>query len=175
MSETKIVTKQMILDARSYVPIAEKEAWIIDAASKCFDRLSISVDDEPMPEMYMVNTALKSRYLLTFLVSKYFGLEYEADPKDEALMSEAEYDSWASGHIFGEIDRWKKELDVRNKCYDLMYDFHNVEKWMTSQIMGELNVRNDFVLRQSQYMDNQVRQMPEIMEQFRSLQEARHG
>ena len=71
--ETKIViTKEMMLAARDYVPLAEKEAWVAENAPKCFDKLAISADNEPLPPMYMVNTSLKSRYLMAALMRLYF-------------------------------------------------------------------------------------------------------
>ena len=173
---TKVeLTSEMLEAANDYVSNAVKEAWIEDTASKCFSRLSVAVDNDPMPDMYMINTGLKARYLMTALVSMYFKQEYEADAKDELLISEADYDRWAGSHIFGQIDRWKKDVALRNKCYDLLYDYHDLEKRLSSQLLGLLNVQNDTVLRQSQYNATQMKELPAVIEQLKELQEARAG
>lgn len=163
------VTRDMIIAASDYMPNAEKEAWVTATAKKCFDRLAITSNGETMPEMYMINTGIKSRYLMTALVSKYFHQPYEADTTDDALISEADYDRWAGGHIFGQLERWKKDYDLRNKCFDLLYDFNDLRNRLTSQIMGLLTIQNDSVLRQSQYMDTQFKQLPQIIEQLKEL------
>lgn len=172
MTETITLTKEMLLAAKSYIPNAEKEMWVADTAAKCFDRLSIAVDGDPVPDMYIINTGLKYRYLMTALVSKYFGMEYEADEKDTALMSEADYDRWASGHVFCEIDRWKRDKDVVDKCFDLLYDYHDLEKRFSSQIASLLGVQNDPVMRQAQYGVAQLKELPKLLTQLRELQEA---
>ena len=169
------LSKETLLAATDYIPNAIKESWVADTAPKCFDRLAITVDNETMPEMYMVNTGLKSRYLMTALVSLYFGHEYEADDTDESLISEQAYDKWAGSHIFCEIDRWKHDNELRDKCFDLLYDFHDLEKRLSSQIASLLNVQNDSVLRQSRYMENQMKQLPQIIEQLKELQKEREN
>lgn len=173
MNNTVQLTKEMLLNASDYIANSDKEAWVADTAPKCFDRLSIAVNGDTMPEMYMVNTGLKSRYLMTAFVKQYLKQEYEADGTDAALMSDTEYDKWAGGHVFCQVDRWKRDVDVRDKCYDLLYDYHDLEKRFTSQIMGLLTIQNDSVLRQSQYMETQFKQLPEVISQLKELQTSR--
>lgn len=173
MNDKITITKEMLADASDYIPNSAKEKWITETAPKCFDRLAISVDGDSMPEMYMVNTGLKARYLMTALVSMYLRHEYEADDTDASLMSEADYDKWAGAHIFCEIDRWKRDVELRDKCYDMLYDYHDLEKRFSSQIMGLLSVQNDDVMRQSRYMDAQMKQLPALIEELRKLQEKR--
>ena len=61
MSDKIELTKELMTAARDYVPLEEKEAWVAENAPRCFDKLAISADDEPLPPMYMVNAGLKSR------------------------------------------------------------------------------------------------------------------
>lgn len=167
------ITKEILLAANSYVPLELKEAWAAGNAPKCFDKLSITADGEAMPPMYMVNTGLKSRYLMAALAKLYFGLEYEADAADEELMSIADYDKWAGSHVINQIDRWKRDPDVKSKCFDILYDYRDLEKRFASQIGSLLNVQNDSVLRQSEYMAAQMKELPQVVEQLKGLQEAR--
>ena len=163
------ITKEMLKNARDYVPLAEKEAWVAANAPRCFDRLAITADDEPVPPMYMVNTGLKSRYLMAALVRLYFGNE-SADG-DEWLMPEAEYDRWAGSHVFNQLERWKHDNDLKYKAYDLIADYKDLEKRFSAQISSLLAVQNDPVIRQMEYTATQMKDLPALLEQLKALQE----
>lgn len=164
------ITEKMLLSARDYVPYEEKEAWVNETASKCFDRMLITVDDDSMPPMFKVNVGLKNRYLMAAFASLYMRVEFESDPSDATLMSVAEYDKWASGHVFNQIERWKKDLELRDKCYDLLADFKSLEKWLMSEMNGLLDVQNDAVLRQSQINTLAFKELPTLLEELKELQ-----
>ncbi len=170
MAAEKIITKEMMLDAQDYLALAEKEEWATSCAEKCLDRLSITVGDEQMPSMYAVNTGTKSRYLMAALVGLYLGEKYNADTADDALMDTEEYDKWARNHPLNQIERWKQDAEVKNKCFDLLADYKDLEKRLASHIGSLLTVQNDFVMRQSQYTASQMRELPALMEQLQALQ-----
>lgn len=170
MSEKIEITKETILEARDYVPLTEKEDWVADVAPKCFNKLAITADGEPVPPMYMVSTGLKCRYLMAALAGMYFGAEYQGDEKDPTMMSEAEYDRWASSHVLNQLERMKRESDVRDKCFDLLTDYKDLEKRLSSQINSLLTVQNDSVIRQTQYTTAQMKELPLILAQLKELQ-----
>ena len=167
--DKKILTKEMIQEAEDYTPNAFKKAWCGETAPKCFDRLAITADGEPMPPMYMVNEGLKKRYLMTVFVKGYLKQECEPDSGDEALMSEADYDRWAGSHVFCQMERLKKDKDICDKCYDMLYDFRELDKRLSAQISGLLNAQNDFVQRQNQLMSAQFMQLPQVKEQLEEM------
>ena len=169
------LTKEMLTTAQDYMPTAEKEQWVSETAPMCFDKLAISSNGECYPPMYMLNCDLQSRYLMTALVSKYFGQKYEADETDPELISPADYDKWAGGHIFGQIDRWKHDKDVRNKAYDLLDDYYDLRWRLTTQANGLLNAQNDTVLRQQQLASVQLEKLPEMMQLLKEVQESREN
>lgn len=169
------ITKEMMEAARDYVPLGEKEAWVATNAPKVFDRLAITSDNETMPEMYMVNTGLKSRYLMAALVKLYFGIAIESDQENEWLMPEAQYDEWAGSHVFNQLERWKRDSDLKFKAYDLMYDYKDLEKRFSTQISSLLAVQNDSVIRNAQYTAAQFMQIPDILEQLKALQETKEA
>lgn len=164
------ITRKMMEAAKDYIPLAIKEAWAADCGAKCFDRLAITADEEPMPPMYMVNYGLKSRYLMAVLAGMYFGAEYTPDEKDPALMGVEDYDAWAGSHVLNQIERWKFDAALKSKAFDILYDYKDMEKRISSQISGLLAVQNDFVIRQSEYMANQIKQFPQLLEQMKELQ-----
>ena len=170
MSNTITVTREMLTAASDYLPNAQKEAWVSANAPKCFDRLAITADGEAMPPMYMVNEGLKRRYLMAAFAGLYLKQEAEADGENQALMSEADYDAWAGSHVFNQIERWKRDAELRDKCFDLLADFKDLEKRFTAQIVGLLNVQNDAVMRQAEYSRNAVKELPAVLEALKALQ-----
>lgn len=164
------ITKEMLAGANDYVPCAVKEAWVEENAAKCFDRLAVKVDDDPLPPMYMVNEGIKRRYLMAALATLYMKQEIEADERDPALMSEACYDQWAGGHVFNQLDRMKKDGGMKDKCFDLLYDYKDLEKRFSAHIAGLLAVQNDTVVRQAQYFTASLQALPGLLEQLKALQ-----
>lgn len=164
------ITRDMMEQAADYVSNAEKERWVGDTAPKCFDRLAITADGEAMPPMYIVNAGLRSRYLMGAFAKLYMKTTFSAEERDESLMTEEVYDAWAGSHVFCQIDRMKKDADLRDKCYDMMADFKDLEKRLSAQLNGLLAVQNDSVLRNSQYMAAQMKELPVLLEQMKKLQ-----
>lgn len=174
MSKKIEITKDMMLAARDYIPNAEKEAFVAECATKCFDKLAITgTDGEPAPDMYMVNSGLKARHLMGALIGLYFGQAdwgLQVSEDDQWLIPEELYDLWAGSHALNQIERWKRDAELRDKCYDMLADYKDLEKRLSAQINGLLTVMNDPVLRQNEYMAAQVKQMPELLKQINELQ-----
>ncbi len=168
-----VITKEMLLAARDYVEQGVKEAWCKDNAGKVFDRLAITADDEPVPPMYMLNAGLKARYLMAAFAAFYLKQDYEALESDNALMSVEEYDRWAGSHALNQIERWKQDRELRDKCFDLLSDYKDLEKQFSVQINGMLAAMNDTVIRQSEYMATQMKELPSILEQLKDLQQGK--
>ena len=169
--DAQITLTQTIMEqARDYIPLDEKEAWVAENALKCFDKLAITADKEQMPPMYKINTGLKSRYMMAALVSLYFGQEYEADPADEFLMSFKDYDKWAGSHVMNQLERWKHDNALKFKAYDLMADYKDLEKRFSTQLTALMLVQNDTVIRQSELTANQIKQLPMLLEELKKLQ-----
>lgn len=166
-----VITKEIMLAANDYISLEAKEEWVAENAPKCFNRLAITADGEDMPPMYMINTALRSRYLMTVLARNYFNQEIEVEDDDNALMTVVEYDRWAGSHVFGQIDRLKHDVEARDRCYDLLADYRDLEKRFSSHMNALLMVQNDAVIRQNDYMATQMRRLPETIQALRELQE----
>lgn len=170
------ITKDMLLAARDYAPEEEKEAFLGVLANRCFDRLKISVPDkdaDEYPPMYKVNTGLKARYLMGALLIFYLDAKFEEET--DHLMTVAEYDRWAGSHVLNQIERWKADRDVKDKCFDLLEDYRALERRFSAEINALLAVQNDPVIRQR--MDNQaaMAELPAVIREFQMLQEKREG
>lgn len=164
------VTRERMEAARDYMPLKEKEAWLDKVAAHCMDVLKIRVEDADMPDMYMANSGKKSRFLMAALLGYYFG---EADVKPDELMDYEQYDRYAGSHIVSQIERWKSDLSLRNKCYDLLSDWRDLTMRLGCTISGLLEVQNDTVLRQNMAMNDEMAKLPGLMEELRKLGEAR--
>ncbi len=169
------ITREMLEQARDYVPLAEKEAWIDERADRCFNRLSVVAGDDPLPPMYMVNTGLKSRYLMGALAKLYFNAEFNAEVQDDGLMTVEEYDKWAGSHVINQIERWKSDRELRNKCFDLISDYNDFTKFFNANISAMLMVQNDSVVRQSQYTTAQMAELPVLLSELQKLQEGKEN
>ena len=168
-----IISAQDIENANNYVPLEKKEEWVSINATKCFDKLAITADGEDMPPMYMVNVGIKNRYLMAALAGMYLKKQFNSDVKDDALMDIDAYDEWAGSHIFCQIDRLKAVKEARDKCYELLYDYHELEKMLSAQIHGLLEVQNDQVMRMGEYTSTQLKDLPSVIEQLKAVQQAR--
>ena len=77
-------------------------------------------------------------------------LDFEGCGGDRWLMSADDYD-WVGGvQLINQIDRMKKQSDtLRDKAYDLLADYRDLEKMMNTEINANLSIMNDVVARMS--------------------------
>lgn len=162
--EVIAVTEEMLLSAREYVPLAEKERFVSTVATNCFDKLSIGTGnaekDGAMPPYYKENYGLKARYLMAALAELYFGVKFfPASEADELRMLEEQYEAWASGNPLNQIESIKhtsRDPAVKSKCFDLLSDYRTLEKMLNAECYGLLKAMNDPVTRFSMLMEAQT-------------------
>ena len=162
------LTKKTIMEARTYLPLAEKMEFLSNAQN-CFDRLRITDGKEEMPPMWKENAGLKARYLMRVLLVNYLGISCEEE--SDYLITEAEYDKYAGSHIIMQIERFKRDADkdARDTAYDLLSDYFHLEKSFQSEINALLGVQNDSIIRQQQMTKEAVALLPSIIEQLKEL------
>lgn len=171
--EQYVITRETMVAAKSYLQITKKMEFL-DHASECFDRLSITNGNDPMPPMWKENAGLKARYLLAALL--HFYLEEPTLVFEDAghfLISEETFDKFASNHPIMQIERFKRDKDesIRNKAYDLLADYFQLEKAFNAEIRSMLDVQNDMVLRQQLLMRESMAELPKVLEDLKALQE----
>lgn len=146
--EWKKVTEEGLLAARDYVPLMEKAAFAAECAGRCFDRMEVRVEGGQVLPYFKENVERRSRYLMGGFVKLYLGADFEPVEGETYLMSADDYDRWAGGHIFNQIDRMKgKGPELRDKAFDLLADYRNLEKMLKTEIYGMLQAMNDPVSR----------------------------
>lgn len=176
------VTKDIIRQARDYVPIGEKEAFSKKASSLCVDALTMKDDD--FPPYYHANIGRMNRALMAALVGLYLNqeIEVEVDENKEGwLVSEAEYDRLAGSHIIGQLQRMKSDMLVRDKVFDMLSDYGELERMLKSEIEALIAPRNDTTVRMTLCQKGAVEQLPKIKEAIelfmeqKKEQEAKEG
>ena len=150
--EYKTLTTEDIQKANSYIPLMKKMEIVSTISERCFETLNITagVDGNTiaMPPVYREDTALKSRYLMAIFVIYYLNdhIETEND-QDEYLIAVDEYDKYAGGHIFEQLNRFKSDVNLRDKCYEMFNDYKDVCWRLDKAIQGLLVAMNDPVSR----------------------------
>lgn len=165
------ITDEDIRQAADYLANAVKEQWVSETAPKCLDKYNIEVDGEALPPMYAVNSGRKARYLMAAFCMAYLRKEVKSDKKDGDLMDEEEYDLWAGNHVFCQINRLKSNIAVKDKCFDILSDYADLEKRLSTQINALLAVQNDSVMRQAQYNKAAMKELPEVIGELQKLRE----
>lgn len=160
--EFKRLTEEMLMGARDYVPLMEKAAFAAECAGRCFDRMEVRVGGGEVIPYFKENVERRSRYLMGGLVRLYFQADFEPVEGETYLMAADDYDRWAGGHIFNQIDRMKgRSPALRDKAFDLLADYRDTEKMLKTEIYGLLQAMNDPV---SRFQDAAAQSMtPEAM------------
>lgn len=166
-----LAMKEVFINAKSYVPLMQKEEIVSHCAERCIDRVVVNTGEKfrgDTPPMYRENGQRKRRYLMGILVRAYLRLDLEGCGGDRWLMSADDYD-WVGGvQLINQIDRMKKQSDaLRDKAYDLLADYRDLEKMLNTEIAANLDVMNDVVARMTMSAASAV--TPESMKELSEM------
>lgn len=177
--EHYIITEEAMKEVNTYLPIRIKTDLVDLIAEKCIipAQTTASIDGQEMmmPPKYIEDSNKKSRYLMGIFVRLYLrGTFVPEDDKDVWLIPEEEYDKWAGGHVFNQIERFKQNAALKNICFDMISDYKDFEKRLNVEIYSMLNAMNDDVARQLAAMQASVTpdSVEGLLEQIKELQEA---
>lgn len=176
------ITEETINNGVSYALCELKEKFVEDVYMKCLNRVDVNLDDSgnaPMPYMYMENTFLKSRYLMTALAKFYLRMDVETEDGDMWLMTRNEYDRFGASHVIGQLNRFRNNNpELKDKVFDLLRDYSDLERRLSNAIRSGLTVMNDPANRifQKITMDvseealaSQKEQLEDLKKQFAEL------
>ena len=163
-----VITEEMLRKARDYVPAREKEVFCSAAAQNCFDKLSVRASingsEVEMPPMYGENGVIRSRYLLSALLRLYFRVDYEPVEADGFILSLDDYDRWAARHPLNTIERMKSKAALKDKAFDLLADYRELERLLNNEIRKLAAAYNDTVSRLVAELSGNM--TPEAIEAF---------
>lgn len=150
MGEKFKITHEMMVKADTYIPVATKELIASTVARACVKPTCMihgyDEKDEAyyngewgLTPVYCESASSKARIMMTVLCVYYL----HAWGDDSKLMcSPEEYDAMASAHILNQIERYKSG-EFREKAFDLLSDYREMEKYMNSAIYAVLREMND--------------------------------
>lgn len=182
VTERITITEETINNGVSYALCELKEKFVEDVYMKCLNRVDVNLDDSgnaPMPYMYMENTFLKSRYLMTALAKFYLRMDVETEDEDMWLMTRNEYDRFGASHVIGQLNRFRNNNpDLKDKVFDLLRDYSDLERRLSNAIRSGLTVMNDPANRifqkitmdvSEESLNAQKEQLEDLKKQFAEL------
>lgn len=145
-----IITEEMIANATSYLPHADKKAISAVIANDCLEVVDVTLEGIvqkaaiPLPQLYKERCGAKHLYLMYYFLTKYLHIEI-AEDFDESL-----YDYYAGSHIFNQLERFKSgNVEIKNKVFDILYDFKELKKMLDTEIFNLKENKNDGIERLS--------------------------
>lgn len=139
-----VLTKEMMLGAETYMPLAEKTANARAIAEACVRPMETAEQNKPadrlisLPMLCEEDYALKSILLLNALLGYYFDVDV-----DENMDPFEAYDFYAGGHILNQIERFKGDRETKDIAFDILEDFREFKKMVDTIIFNEKANAND--------------------------------
>jgi len=153
-----ILTKEDILNARTYMPITMKRVMTKQIAEWCTEEKPDKLG-KGVPPLYCENRELRQLFLYGLLARWYLRKDFACGTVEvitdgerhqeevDYYMAPADYDEWAGSHVMNQLERMKRDRDVADKIYDLLYDFRALETLSYGAVRDELEQRNDLCAR----------------------------
>ncbi|MBQ0125484.1 MAG: hypothetical protein KBS59_04065 [Clostridiales bacterium] len=142
------ITREMMETARSYMPLGVKKELAENIAELCLKDIDIAPQNKigektlAYPRLKGENALLREILLLNTLLGFYFDIE--VDEKEDPYES---YDRYNEENILSQINRWKTDVELKEKCYDLLDDFKKFEKIVNTEIRNRREAENDILAR----------------------------
>lgn len=152
MNEFKI-TKELILKAKSYMPLEEKIAYSTSIAENCLrdyktaDQNRVGEKFLALPYLKGEDMGLKSVLLMNVLLGFYFDIELKTSDNPDNVYKE--YNKYASGNILNQIERFKSDVEIKDKVFDLIADYKDFKKMVDTEIYNLKALNNDPIARLS--------------------------
>ena len=145
-----IITEEMIEKATRYLSLADKRAIVAVVAKNCLEAVDVTLDEIaqetaiPLPQLYKEKCGAKQVYLMYYFLTKYLHIDFP----DDFDFDEKVYDYYAGSHIFNQFERFKsKDAEIKNKVFDILYDFKELKKMLDTEIFNLKESLNDGVER----------------------------
>lgn len=142
------ISREMMETARDYMPLGIKKELAESIA-----RLSVKdIDVAPQnkigeellayPRLKGEDAVLKEVLLMNTLLGFYFDITLD-EKKDTYEL----YDEYNEKNLLNQINRWKADVELKDKCFDLLDDFKKFEKFVNSEIRNIKDSENDILAR----------------------------
>ena len=150
-----IIDEKMIAEATDYIPFADKMEIVKELAESCIEAVDKSLDgiaketQLPIPQLYKERSGAKQYFIMYYFLTKYLHISIEADK-----WTVEQFDYYASSHIFNQLERFKSgNVNIKNKVFDILYDFKELKKMLDTEIFNLKESRNNGLDRIQSYID----------------------
>lgn len=157
----RIITDEIILAANSFIPIETKASLARTYARECLAEANISIgkdkDIDVLPPRYQESPMKKSIYGMMVLLGEYLNV-LESDENGDYTLTSQEFNEWGKASIMNQLDRMKssKNIEVRNKVYDILDDYREFYRMLGVEIAALVSNENDPLARFLQYFKSSV-------------------
>lgn len=182
--ERIILTEETVKAATTYAPLSAKEQFVEHCTMKCLQRVQVNMDDGSggaMPNMYMEDTSVKARYLMSALAVLYLGTPIKELPSEDGdiwLMTAEEFDRWGASHVLNQLDRMKGNAELRDRVFDLLRDYRDLERRLSTSVYNTIRIMNDPANRifqklqmdtSNEALEAQKKNLEELMAEFEKM------
>ena len=141
------ITEEMLMAATDYIPLTKKISIAKIIAPKCIEKSVTAEQNQKgleflaLPTQWVDDLETKNLYTMSVLLREYLGVKIPESFTDQ------NYDEYASVHILNQLERFKSNVSLKDKVFDLLSDFRDFKKILDTEIFNEKEVRNDPVAR----------------------------
>ena len=164
-----LITPEALEHANTYVPVTEKQMVSRAVAFFCCEAVQPDAGDSmrefpKLPMMVQENRKLRQQFQMG-LLADYLGAEYPLEvaviPGEDGketeqplphCMAVEEYDKWASAHVINQLERLKKNREVSDIVFDLLYDYKGYENMISVAIRDYMDQMNNGFNRVMEYI-----------------------
>ncbi len=141
------ITEEIINNANSYIPLAEKIATAKIYADNCVVPVEVSITKIEaneflnLPQLWEDDNYMKEIYLLQFFLKKYLKIDIKND------FDSNEYDKYAKDFPMNQMERFKTNPNVKDKVFDILQDFKKFKKIFDSEMFNLKSNKNNSLER----------------------------
>lgn len=138
------LTKEIILNARDYIPIERKHIWCRNVAATVVAPVTVTSGDHSvlLPDRHEENTMARMMALASALAQNYLGVYSEED-----VLQAKDYDEIMGSHLVNQMERMKSDKDIRDKIFNILYDYSELKKMLNTEIYSRIGHLNDTLAR----------------------------
>lgn len=154
-----IISEEMLRGAATYIPLLEKQRMVEAIAPRCIAKVKLTYvpsgadesEARAAPDRHQEVKCMTSLYLMGILAHEYLHAAYDGDEPAEDYrhlqMPANVYDRWAGSHVMNQMERLKKNKEVAETIFDILYDYKELRWMLASEIETILAHNNDPVWR----------------------------
>ena len=158
---------------KTYLPLAEKKEIASEIAACCIlqYKTDVEMNGEVMyePVVCAEDTAARWRCMMGVLLY-YTGVDFEPVEGYKWLMAQDDFDRAASRHPMNVLERMKANAAARDKVFDLLRDYKELDRLVSAEISARVAALNDLLPRTLSLLMQTV--TPEAIQTLGSMEKA---